>query len=44
MDSPLVTGLIAVVLVVLAWKVFSGIVKTLALLAILAVAAYMVFA
>tara|TARA_E500000305_G_C3983467_1_gene218100 strand:+ start:622 stop:765 length:144 start_codon:yes stop_codon:yes gene_type:complete len=41
--DPIVTALVAVVLIAIAWKVFKGIVKTVALVAILAVAALFVF-
>ena len=35
--------IIALILVVIAWKVFKGVVKTVALVVILAVAAFFVF-
>jgi hypothetical protein len=41
--DPIVTAIIAVILVAIAWKVFKGVVKTLVLLAILLVAALVVF-
>jgi len=41
--DPIVTALVAVVLIAIAWKVFKGIVKTVILLAILAIAALVVF-
>ena len=43
MDVNIVTIIIALIAVAIAWKVLSGIFKTLALLAILAVAAFVVF-
>ena len=43
MEINLVTIVIALIAVAIAWKVLSGIFKTLALLAILAVAAFVVF-
>jgi len=43
MEASLITIVVAILLVVIAWKVLKGIVKTLALLAILAVAAFAVF-
>jgi len=43
MEINIVTIVIALIAVAIAWKVLSGIFKTLALLAILAVAAYVVF-
>ncbi len=41
--DPIVTALVAIVLIVIAWKVLKGIVKTVALVAILAAAALFVF-
>ena len=43
MGSSLITIVVAILLVVVAWKVLKGIVKTIALLAILALAAVFVF-
>lgn len=43
MDINIVTIIVALIAVAIAWKVLSGIFKTLALLAILAVAAFVVF-
>ena len=43
MDVNIVTIIVALIAVAIAWKVLSGIFKTLALLAILAVAAFVVF-
>ncbi|MBY6013795.1 hypothetical protein KUV75_02615 [Qipengyuania gaetbuli] len=43
MDSNLVYILVALVLIVVAWKVFKGIVKTMVLAAILIAAAIFVF-
>ena len=43
MESSLITIVVAILLVVVAWKVLKGIVKTIALLAILALAAVFVF-
>ncbi|MCP9223332.1 hypothetical protein MKP08_11275 [Erythrobacter sp. LQ02-29] len=43
MPASVLTLIVALILVVIAWKVFSGVVKTLALLAILVVAAVFVF-
>ena len=43
MDSSLISILVALVLIVVAWKVFKGIVKTMVLAAILIAAAIFVF-
>lgn len=43
MEFNIVTIIVALVLVALAWKFFAGIIKTIALLVILAVAAWLVF-
>ena len=43
MEMDFITILIAVVAIVVAWKILKGIVKTAALVLILAVAAYFVF-
>ena len=43
MESYIITIIVALIAVVIAWKVLTGLFKTLALLAILAVAAYFVF-
>ncbi|MBL4793418.1 hypothetical protein AAG607_09725 [Citromicrobium bathyomarinum] len=43
MEFSIVTVIVALIVVAIAWKVLSGIFKTLALLAILAVAAFVVF-
>ena len=43
MESNLITIVVALIAIAIAWKVLSGIFKTLALLAILAVAAFVVF-
>ncbi len=43
MPASVLTLVIALILVAIAWKVFTGVVKTLALLAILVVAAVFVF-
>ena len=43
MEMSLVTIVVAVLLVILAWKFLKGIVKTVALVAILVVAALFVF-
>jgi hypothetical protein len=42
-SNALITAIIAVVGVVIAWKVLKGIVKTVVLVGILALAAYFVF-
>ena len=41
--SPIVTLVVALVLIVIAWKLLKGLVKTVALVGILALAAYFVF-
>ena len=43
MEFSIVTVIVALIVVAIAWKVLSGLFKTLALLAILAVAAFVVF-
>ena len=43
MDSSIITLIVALILIVIAWKVLKGIVKTVALVAILLVAAFFVF-
>ena len=43
MDSSIITLIVALILVVIAWKVLAGIVKTVALVVILLVAAGFVF-
>ncbi len=43
MDSNLISILIALVLIVIAWKVFKGVVKTVVLAGILIAAAIFVF-
>jgi len=43
MDSSIITLIVALILIVIAWKVLSGIVKTVALMVILLVAAGFVF-
>ena len=43
MEFNVVTIIIALIAIAIAWKVLSGIFKTLALLAILAIAAFVVF-
>ena len=43
MEINIVTIVVALIAVAIAWKVLSGIFKTLALLAILAVTAFVVF-
>ena len=43
MDSSIVTIISAVILIFIAWKFLKGIIKTVALLAILAIAAFVVF-
>ena len=43
MESSLVTLIIALIAIVIAWKVLKGIVKTVALVIILAAAAFVVF-
>ncbi|MBH1944137.1 hypothetical protein KYN89_02030 [Alteriqipengyuania sp. NZ-12B] len=43
METNIVTIIVALIAIAIAWKVLSGLFKTLALLAILAVAAYVVF-
>lgn len=43
MDASLVTIVIAVIAVFIAWKVLAGVAKTVALVAILLVAALLVF-
>ena len=43
MDSSFITLLVAVIAIVIAWKVFKGIVKTIALVVILGLAALFVF-
>ena len=43
MDASIVTIIVALIAIVIAWKVLKGIVKTVALVAILIVAALVVF-
>ncbi len=43
MEINIVTIIVALIAVAIAWKVLSGLFKTLALVAILAVAAFVVF-
>ena len=43
MEASIGTLVVALIAMVIAWKLLKGIVKTLALVAILAVAAYLVF-
>lgn len=43
MEVNIVTIIVALIAVAIAWKLLSGLFKTLALVAILAVAAYVVF-
>ena len=43
MDSNIISIIVALVLIVIAWKVFKGIVKTVVLAAILIAAAIFVF-
>ena len=43
MDSSIITLIVTLILIVIAWKVLSGIVKTVALVVILLVAAGFVF-
>ena len=43
MDSNIVTIILALIAIVIAWKVFKGIVKTIALVVILIAAAIFVF-
>ena len=43
MDSSIITIILALIAVVVAWKVFKGIVKTIALVVILIAAAIFVF-
>ncbi|WP_374405504.1 hypothetical protein [Pelagerythrobacter sp.] len=43
MPADIITIIVALILIVIAWKAFTGIVKTLALVAILIVAAIVVF-
>lgn len=43
MEINIVTIIVALIAVAIAWKVFSGLIKTLALVAILAIAAFVVF-
>ena len=43
MDSSVVTLIVALILIVIAWKVLKGLAKTVALVVILAVAALFVF-
>ncbi|MGB3752833.1 MAG: hypothetical protein WA954_02935 [Parerythrobacter sp.] len=43
MDASLITVIVALILVVIAWKVLKGLVKTGALIAILVIAAIFVF-
>ena len=43
MDSSLITIVLAVIAVIVAWKVFKGVIKTVALLVILGIAALVVF-
>lgn len=41
--DPIYTAIIAVILIVIAWKLLKGIVKTVALVALAAAAAYFIF-
>ena len=41
--DPLILAIVAIVLIVLAWKFLAGVVKTVVLVAILVVAAILVF-
>ena len=43
MDNSIVTIILAIIAIVVAWKVFKGVVKTIALVAILIAAAVFVF-
>lgn len=43
MEINIVTIIVALIAVAIAWKVFSGLIKTFALVAILAIAAFVVF-
>ena len=43
MESSIITLIVALILIVIAWKVLAGIVKTVALVVILVVAAGFVF-
>lgn len=43
MNESIITIAIALILIVIAWKVLKGIVKTIALVAILALAAFVAF-
>ena len=43
MESYIITIIVALIAVVIAWKMLTGLFKTLALLAILAVAAFVVY-
>ena len=43
MDASILTIIVALIAIVIAWKVLKGIVKTVALVAILVVAALVVF-
>ncbi|MBY6128812.1 hypothetical protein KUW15_08810 [Qipengyuania aquimaris] len=43
MDSSIITIILALIAVVIAWKVFKGIIKTIALVVILIAAAIFVF-
>ena len=43
MDGSIVTLVIALIAIVIAWKVLKGVVKTVALVAILVIAALVVF-
>jgi hypothetical protein len=44
MSGSIISLLVALVLIVIAWKVFTGVVKTIALVAIVAMAAVYLFA
>ncbi|MGB7404671.1 MAG: hypothetical protein WA906_03195 [Pacificimonas sp.] len=41
--TPIVTAIVALVLIAIVWKLFKGIAKTIALVAILALAAIFIF-
>ena len=43
MDSSIITIILTILAVVIAWKVLKGVIKTVALVAILSVAAILVF-
>ncbi len=43
MEGDIITWVVALIAIIIAWKVLKGIIKTVALVAILAIAAFVVF-